>query len=91
METERNETSPPRYLVVVQAAEEGGYVAFVPDLRGCVTQGETLEEVLGNIREAMGLWLAVEAEEGHEPPRSSALLAAWVAPEPWPPERGENG
>ena len=39
--------------VIVHKAEEGGFWADVPALPGCVSQGETMEEVSGNIREAI--------------------------------------
>lgn len=43
--------------VIVHEAEEGGYWAEVPALPGCFTQGETLEELLTNVREAAEGWL----------------------------------
>ena len=45
------------YSVFYEAAQEGGYIAFVPALPGCHTQGETLEETEKNIREAIELYL----------------------------------
>ena len=38
---------------IIHEAEEGGYWAEVPALPGCVTQGETREELEGNLREAI--------------------------------------
>ncbi len=49
--------------VLIHPAEEGGYWAEVPALRGCYTQGETLEEVYENIREAIEGWLEVAGEK----------------------------
>jgi len=46
--------------VVVHEAEEGGYWAEVPALPGCATQGETLEELLTNLHEAVEGCLSVE-------------------------------
>jgi predicted RNase H-like HicB family nuclease len=43
--------------VIVHPAAEGGYWAEVPALRGCYSQGETMEEMLANIREAIECWL----------------------------------
>ena len=43
--------------------EAGGYSAEVPALPGCCTQGETLEEVQANLREAAEGWLAVAHED----------------------------
>jgi predicted RNase H-like HicB family nuclease len=39
--------------VVIHNAEEGGYWAEVPAIPGCATQGETLDELLENVREAI--------------------------------------
>lgn len=52
---------------IVHRAEEGGFWAEVPSLPGCCTQGDTLEEVKENLREAIALWL--EAGEPEEPNR----------------------
>lgn len=43
---------------IIHRAEEGGYWAEVPALPGCVTQGETKEELESNLREAIEGWLA---------------------------------
>ena len=43
---------------IIHEAEEGGYWAEVPALPGCVTQGETREEIEANLREAIVGWLA---------------------------------
>ncbi len=48
--------------VLIHNAEEGGYWAEVPALPGCVSQGETMDEVRTNVREAIEGWLL--AEEG---------------------------
>ena len=45
---------------MIHEAEEGGYWAEVPALPGYVTQGETVEEVTSNLREAVEGWLSVE-------------------------------
>jgi predicted RNase H-like HicB family nuclease len=42
--------------IVVHEAEEGGYWAEVPALPGCVSQGETMDELLANMREAIQAW-----------------------------------
>jgi len=46
--------------VIVHPAEEGGFWAEVPALPGCATQGETFEELLKNLYEAVEGCLAVE-------------------------------
>ena len=43
--------------VVLEPSEDGGYTAIVPALPGCVSEGETREEALANIREAVLLYL----------------------------------
>jgi antitoxin HicB len=45
------------YSVFYEQAAEGGYVAVVPALPGCHTQGETLEEAERNVKEAIALYL----------------------------------
>jgi predicted RNase H-like HicB family nuclease len=52
---------------IVHTAEEGGFWAEVPALPGCVTQGETLDEIRANLGEAIELWLSVD-----EPPQPLA-------------------
>ena len=42
---------------IIHEAEEGGYWAEVPSLRGCVTQADTLEELTENLKEAVEGWL----------------------------------
>ncbi len=49
--------------VVVHEAEEGGYWAEVPAIPGCATQGETFDELLGNIYEAVEACLSVDIQE----------------------------
>jgi predicted RNase H-like HicB family nuclease len=46
-----------RYTVILQREEDGGYVATVPALPGCVSQGDTREDVLKNIEEAIELYV----------------------------------
>ena len=48
--------------VVIHRAEEGGFWAEVPALPGCVSEGETHEETLANIREAAEGWLDVATQ-----------------------------
>ncbi|CAN5674975.1 hypothetical protein BH23PAT2_BH23PAT2_08770 [soil metagenome] len=45
------------YQAVFQEETEGGFSVWIPDLPGCASQGETLEEALGNIEEAIKLYL----------------------------------
>ena len=43
--------------VVLEPSDEGGFTVYVPSLPGCISEGETVEESLMNIREAIGLYL----------------------------------
>ena len=43
--------------IVFEPSEEGGYTVYVPSLPGCISEGDTKEEVLSNIREAIELYL----------------------------------
>lgn len=46
------------YEVVLQPSpDEGGYTVYVPALRGCVSEGDTEEEALENIKDAISVWL----------------------------------
>lgn len=47
--------------VIIHEAKEGGYWATVPALPGCVSEGDTWEEMLANIREAIECYLDVAA------------------------------
>ncbi len=45
------------YTVILEQETDGGFVAVVPALPGCVTQGDTRAEALANVREAMELYI----------------------------------
>lgn len=51
----------------------GGYWAVVPVLAGCVSEGETVDEVLANIREAAQGWLEVAAERSPTDPQAQVV------------------
>lgn len=73
-----------RYPVVLRAlsAEDGGgFLAEVPDLPGCMSDGETREEALGNVADAILSWVAAARELGHAIPKPSAaedFSGRWV-------------
>ncbi|MCB1217364.1 type II toxin-antitoxin system HicB family antitoxin [bacterium] len=52
-----------KYQVILTEDEAGWFIAECPSLPGCVSQGETREQAIANIREAMEGWLAVDAED----------------------------
>jgi predicted RNase H-like HicB family nuclease len=65
-------TEALKYAVVFERSEDG-YGAFVPDLPGCVTVGDTLLEAESNIREAISGHIAAMKEHGEAIPRPTAL------------------
>ena len=60
-----------KYTVVFEPAEQGGYVASVPALPGCLSQGETFEEAVKMIKDAISGYLIVLKEKGQEIPKES--------------------
>lgn len=46
-----------RLKVILEPSDEGGYTVFVPSLPGCISEGESVEEALANIKEAIELYL----------------------------------
>lgn len=62
------------YTVLIHAAEEGGYWVEVPALPGCFSQGESMEEVLKNVREAIELHLEALREEGGALPEEETVV-----------------
>lgn len=59
------------YPIVLHADPDGGYVAEIKDLPGCLAQGETIEETMQNINEARKLWLETVFELGKSTPLPS--------------------
>jgi len=55
-----------KYRVLIEHDEDGVYVAEAPTLPGCISQGETREEAIDNIREAISVYL--ESLEAHGDP-----------------------
>jgi len=62
------------FTAVFEEAEEGGYVAFVEELPGAITQGETLEEARENLKEAVALILEVNRERALEHANRDRLI-----------------
>lgn len=60
-----------QYPVILYPDPEGGYVAQIKDLPGCLTQGETLDETVANINEARELWIETAYEFGDDIPLPS--------------------
>lgn len=68
-----------RYPVVLEPLspeDGGGFAAFVPDLPGCMSDGDTPEEALTNVRDAIAAWIEAAVENGRLVPKPSRHLAA---------------
>ena len=48
------------FHVIIEQDEDGGYIGKVPELSGCLSQGDSLDELMVNIKEAIELCLEVE-------------------------------
>ncbi len=81
------------YTVVLSPDQEsGGYSVSVPALPGAISEGDTREQALANIREAMEGWLEIALEEGYdglvETPElileDVAFIFGWRTEEGWP-------
>lgn len=59
--------------VIIHEAEEGGYWAEVPAIPGCATQGETFEELLQNLYEAVEGCLSVDVKSVKKTPKDRIL------------------
>lgn len=73
-----------KYTVIFEPAEEGGYVVSVPALHGCITEGDTFEEAVKMIKDAMKGYLAVLKKEGLEIPKEEddVVVTKVSIPEP---------
>ena len=61
-----------RFSVIIEKDKEG-YFASCPELQGCYTQGETYEEVIENIKDAIHLHVEDRLEDGEEIPQSESV------------------
>ncbi|CAO4133855.1 type II toxin-antitoxin system HicB family antitoxin [Methylorubrum extorquens] len=60
-----DELTYPVVITPLTAEDGGGFAATVPDLPGCMSDGETPEEALRNVREAIDAWIEMARELGH--------------------------
>lgn len=61
------------YYAVFHVAEEGGYSVEVPDLPGCISEGDTLAEAIDMITDAASGWVLDELEDGKDLPMATSL------------------
>jgi predicted RNase H-like HicB family nuclease len=63
-----------KYLYVIEKATDGSYSAYVPDLPGCTTCGETVAEVQEGMKEAVSLYIESLREHGEPVPEPSSSI-----------------
>lgn len=63
-----------KYNVVFEREEDGGYHAFVPALHGCHSQGDTLDEAVENVREAMEAYIESLKAAGEPMPKEDIYV-----------------
>lgn len=61
-----------KYLVIIEPAD-GNYSAYLPDVPGCVTVGDTIEETIENMREALEFHFEGTAEDGDPIPEPTSI------------------
>lgn len=66
------------YTVIVHDADEGVYWVEVPALPGCLSQGESIEEALSNIKEAIELHIEGLKDEGQEIPKDTGFVVGRI-------------
>jgi predicted RNase H-like HicB family nuclease len=64
--------------VIIESEEEGGYHIYCPSLAGCHSQGETIDEALANIREAIDLYIEDMLDNGETVPDDTLDRALFV-------------
>ena len=65
-----------RLKVILEPSDEGGYTALVPALPGCISEGDTREETLRNIQEAIELYLDPEEADADYGDKAEVLEVA---------------
>ena len=68
------------YSAVLHKAEEGGYWAEVPALPGCYSQGESLEDALAHVKEAIELYVETLREDGQPIPKDQDVVFKVTVP-----------
>jgi len=63
-----------RYTVILEREADGGFHAYCPALKGCHSQGDSLDEAVANIREAIEVYLESVAEQGEPIPQEDLLI-----------------
>ncbi len=67
-----------RLKIVLEPSDEGGYTVYVPSLPGCISEGNTLDEALENIQEAIELYLEPVEDDWIVPQEEGVLVQELV-------------
>ncbi|WP_319578177.1 type II toxin-antitoxin system HicB family antitoxin [uncultured Methanospirillum sp.] len=70
------------YTIIIHPAEEGGFWVEVPTLPGCFSQGESIEEAMRNVKEAIDLHIECLKEENEPVPIENDLIISRVQVNP---------
>ena len=62
------------YTVILEPVEEGGYHVYCPALKGCHTEGDTFEEAMNNIQEAVTAYCESLRKEGEPLPKDELIV-----------------
>jgi len=68
-------TEELRYPIIIYPVEEGGYVAEIPALKGCLAQGETQAECLREMKKVQALWIESAKRNNEKIPTAEEVLA----------------
>jgi len=52
-----------KLTIVLESQEEGGFTAYVPALKGCISEGDTKEDAINNIKEAFALYMEADSND----------------------------
>jgi predicted RNase H-like HicB family nuclease len=63
-----------KYIYIIEKADDGTYSAFVPDLPGCTTSADSIDEVRQNIKDAVGSYLDSLREHNEQIPMPSIVV-----------------
>ena len=70
----KNSKKAYNYTVLLEKEEDGGYHDFCPILRGCHSQGDTFEEAIANITEAIELYIESLIADSQPIPRENLIV-----------------
>jgi antitoxin HicB len=77
--TRRKEETPMEFTVILEECEEGGYMVTCPALPGCISEGDTYEEALQNVKEAIAGYLEAMEKQARMIPSPATVQYAKVA------------